>query len=112
MRAVGGHLLTDCAGEHFRFLPSDAVAAAWLQRRHDMDAFASRRFAEGDEAEFLHPFAQFERCFYDLRKVDVRPRVEVEDQTPGDVGFEWCAIPGVKFERRDLPERYDALRRC
>ena len=74
-----------------------------------MQALAARRFAESNEAEFLQSFAQLERGVDDFRKLDIRRRIEIENQASRHVGLERRAIPRMEFQCRNLTESYEAF---
>jgi hypothetical protein len=74
-----------------------------------VQSLAARRFAEGNKADVSQSNAQFVGRIDHAREFDVRPRIEIEDETARHVGLERLAIPGVEFERRDLPKRDETL---
>jgi len=75
-------------------------------------ALAARRFAEGQQAELLESLAYLERGRDDGIEFHVRRRIQVEDQSPGDLRIVGCAVPGMEFQRSHLSDggqRFDPI---
>src|SRR5262245_63120393 len=86
--------------------------APWLgERRHDMQALATGRLAEGNQSERLEPFARVLRRLDDALERDARRGIEVEDEPARHRGPAWHAIPGMKLEPPRLGDRDDPFYR-
>ena len=74
-----------------------------------MQALAASCLAKADEPQVVEAVAHFARCFNDCRKRHVRPRIEVEDKTTGNLRLLRPAIPGMEFDSAYLSDRSEAF---
>ncbi len=99
-------------GERLRGGPVDLALAGLRELGDDVQAFAARRLAEGDEAELLEALAHLERGVDHAVERHVRRGVEIEHEAAGQLRIVRQAVPGMQLERGDLRrlhERFDAI---
>jgi hypothetical protein len=67
-----------------------------------MHPFAARRFAKAHEANGFQPVANFARALNYVREINAGRRIEIENQTPWDVGISRLAVPWMQLESGQL----------
>ena len=67
-----------------------------------MQAFAAGRLAKADETQIIEAVAHFARRLDDRGERHVRPRIEIEDKTAGNLRLPRLAIPGMKLDGADF----------